>query len=339
LIESAGGQIIKPMAGMFAFSLAFALPFGTFAFFPSLMNGLPKSGGWLNSVKVTLGFIELALAFKFLSMIDLIYHFGILDRHINIAIWITIAAFAGLYYLGKIRLPHDSPSEHISVFSMLTALVCFSFVVYLLPGMFGAPLKALSGVLPPTTTSSFDIAKVVRTQTQLVLEENKLAKPEAKGPKRKYADFLHLPHGLKGYFDYEEGLAAAKKLGKPVFIDFTGHSCANCRRMEDNVWVDPEVMAKLKNEFVMIALYCDESKLKPESEWYESTKDGRMKKSIGQQNLDFELTRFEKNAQPFYVLLDSKGKELVKPRGYTPNVGEYIDYLDAGLKEFKKRKG
>lgn len=339
LIESAGGQVIKPMAGMFAFSLAFALPFGTFAFFPSLMNGLPKSGGWLNSVKVTLGFIELALSLKFLSMIDLIYHFGILDRHINIAIWITIAAFAGLYFLGKIRLPHDSPSEKISVAGMLLSLACFSFVVYLLPGMFGAPLKALSGVLPPSTTSSFDMAKVVRTQTQLVLENNNLAKSEdLMGKKPKYSEFLEIPHGLHGYFDYDEGMQVAKALGKPVFIDFTGHSCANCRRMEDNVWVQPEVMSRLKNDYVMIALYCDESKLKPESEWYVSEKDGRMKKSIGQQNLDFEMTFFNKNAQPLYVLLDNEGRTLAKPRGFTEDVKTYVKFLDEGLKEYEKRQ-
>jgi len=322
---------------MFAFSLAFALPFGAFAFFPSLMKSLPQSGGWLNSVKVTLGFVELALSLKFLSMIDLIYHFGILDRHINIAIWIVIAAFAGLYYLGKIRLPHDSPTEHISVFSMLTALLCFTFVVYLLPGMFGAPLKALSGVLPPSTTHDFDLGKVIRTETQLVLDDNNLgAKTEILGREPRYSAFLHLPHGLRGYFDYDEGMAVAKALGKPVFLDFTGHSCANCRKMEDQVWIDPEVMAHLKNDYVIITLYCDESHLAEEA--YVSERDGREKKAIGQQNLDFEATYFGNNAQPYYVLLDNDGKTLAPLRGYTPDAADYAAFLADGLKTYQARQ-
>ncbi len=337
LIASAGGEVLKPVVGMFSFSAAFALPFGLFAFFPSLIldnkgRSKVKSGGWLNSVKVTLGFVELALAFKFLSMIDLIYHFGILDRDVNVAIWMAISLFLGLYYLGKIQLPHDSPVTHISVPRMLLALLCFSFFMYLLPGMFGAPLNSLSGILPPTTTHSFDLAHVVRQNSGGGAGESELTEEPL------YGDKLHFPHGLKGYFDYEQAMRVAKKLNKPVFVDFTGHSCANCRKMEDAVWPKPEVLKRLKNDYVLLALYADESSLKPESTWYTSRVDGRMKRTIGQQNLDFQIEKFSENAQPLYVLLDHDGSLLQSPRAFDTDVSAYVQFLDAGLQEFKNRR-
>ncbi len=339
LIASAGGETVKPIAGMFAFSSAFALPFGLFAFFPGLIldnkgRSKIKSGSWLNSVKVTLGFIELALAFKFLSVIDLIYHLGILNRDVNIAIWMAIALFMGLYYLGKIRLPHDSEVTHVPVLSMLLALICFAFFFYLLPGMFGAPLNALSGILPPSTTHSFDFKTIVRENSD---SQNDISSSNQLDEVPLYGDRLKFAHGIKGYFDYEQGMRVAKKLRKPVFIDFTGHSCANCRKMEDLVWSDPEVLKRLKNDYVMIALYADENLVKPESQWYVSRVDGRMKRTVGQQNLDFQIEKFNENAQPLYVLLDNDGTLLQNPRAFDTNVQEYIKFLDAGLAEYKKR--
>lgn len=335
LVESAGGAILKPIAGMFAFALAFALPFTTFAFFPQWLNKMPKSGGWLNSVKVTLGFVELALAFKFLSMIDLVYHWGILDRDVNIAIWIAIFAFMGLYYLGKIRLPHDSPVENISVPRMMLALASFAFVVYLIPGMFGAPLKALSGILPPQTHHDFDLAAIIRKNNSgQASSENNMAFTNVK-----YGNLFELPHGLQGYFDFEQGLAAAREQNKPVFIDFTGHGCANCRKMEDNVWVDERVMKTLQEDYIIVALYVDDPTKVPESEWVTSSYDGKMKKTIGAINMDLQISRFNNNAQPFYTLLDNQGKLLIDPPiGYEPNANSFFEYLQKGLAIYKERQ-
>ncbi|MFT5617425.1 MAG: thiol:disulfide interchange protein [Arenicella sp.] len=340
LVASAtGAEVLRPILGMAVFGSAFALPFMFFAFFPSAMNKLPQSGGWLNSVKVTLGFIELALAFKFLSMIDLVYHLGILDRDLNIAIWIAIAAFMGLYYLGKIQLPHDSPLENISVPRMLLALASFIFVIYLIPGMFGAPLKGLSGILPPASTHDFDLNKVVR--------QNAPASTELEGgfpTKRKHAGFLSLPHGLQGFFDYKEGLAYAQKVNKPVLLDFTGHGCANCRKMEEYVWAESAVKNRLQNDWVIISLYVDDRTELPESEWVISSFDGKVKKTIGKVNMDIELSRFNNNAQPFYILLDNNGELLENKKsefkgytGYNADVKEYVQFLDGGLKEFNNK--
>jgi thiol:disulfide interchange protein len=248
LISSAGGELIKPVLGMFAFGLAFAIPFTLFAIFPGWMQRLPKSGGWLNTVKVVLGFLELALAFKFLSIADLVYHWGILDRDIFLAIWIVIFSALGLYLLGKIKLPHDSKLEYISVPRLLLALLTFTFVVHMIPGLWGAPLKLLSGYLPPITTQQFKLTGGVGSEESF----------STSGEVIKYADRLKIPHGIPGYFDYEQALEAAKREGKPLLIDFTGHGCVNCRKMEENVWVDPQVLKRLKEDFVMVALYIDE---------------------------------------------------------------------------------
>ncbi|OYX23014.1 MAG: disulfide bond formation protein DsbD [Algoriphagus sp. 32-45-6] len=328
LISSAGGELIKPVLGMFSFGLAFAIPFTLFAIFPEWMQRLPKSGGWLNTVKVVLGFLELALAFKFLSIADLVYHWGILDRDIFLAIWIVIFSALGLYLLGKIRLPHDSKLDHIGVPRLLLALLTFAFVVHMIPGLWGAPLKILSGYLPPITTQQFKIeggiasGEMPSTSTEVI----------------KYADRLKIPHGIPGYFDYEQALEAAKREGKPLLIDFTGHGCVNCRKMEENVWVDPQVLKRLKEDFVMVALYIDERLELPESEWYTSSYDGKVKKTLGKQNADFQITRFNNNAQPYYVILDHKEQLLAKPRGYNTDIAAFVEFLDRAKKIFNEQR-
>ncbi len=325
LISSAGGELVKPVLGMFAFGLAFAIPFTLFAIFPEWMQRLPKSGGWLNSVKVVLGFLELALAFKFLSIADLVYHWGILDRDIFLAIWIVIFSALGFYLLGKIRLPHDSKLEHVGVPRLLLALLTFVFVVHMIPGLWGAPLKILSGYLPPITTQQFTIEGAVSSEQRSSSESVK------------YADILKIPHGIPGYFDYEQALAVAKREGKPLLIDFTGHGCVNCRKMEENVWVDPQVLKRLKEDFVMVALYIDERLELPESEWYTSSYDGKVKKTLGKQNADFQITRFNNNAQPYYIILDHQEQLLAKPRGYNTDITDFVEFLDGASKRFNEK--
>ena len=328
LISSAGGELIKPILGMFSFSLAFAIPFTLFAVFPGWMSSLPKSGGWLNSVKVVLGFLELALAFKFLSIADQVYHWGILDRDVFLVIHIVIFFALGLYLLGKIKLPHDSPLDFIGVPRLLLALLSMIIAVYMIPGLWGAPLKYLSGYLPPLTSQQFKIngTAAVGESSQYILDEPV-----------KYSDLLEIPHGIKGYFDYEQGLKAAKKANKPLLIDFTGHGCVNCRKMEENVWLDPEVLRRLKEDFVMVALYIDERLELPESEWYTSEYDGKVKKTLGKQNADFQITRFQNNAQPYYVILDHEENLLVNPRSYDTSIPAFIEFLDRAKEEFEKR--
>jgi len=329
LVESAGGQVVKPILGMLSFSMAFAIPFTLFAFFPKWLNSLPKSGGWLNSVKVVLGFIELALAFKFLSIADQAFHWGILDREVNIAIWVVIFGLMGFYLLRKIRLPHDSELKHIGVPRLILAICTLSFVVYLIPGMFGAPLKALAGYLPPMYTHDFDVAGLIRENEET---EEDLYYDNCDEPK--YADFLHLPHGLKGYFDLEQALACARVQNKPVFVDFTGHGCTNCREMEAVVWSDPLVLKKLKEEFIVVALYVDDKTELPENEWYISSYDNKLKKTIGKQNADLQIQRANANAQPNYFLIGKDEKALTEPIAYS-NVDEFLNFLNDGLSNFK----
>lgn len=341
LVESAGGQILKPIIGMFGFSLAFALPFTLFALFPGWLNSLPKSGGWLNSVKVVLGFLELALGLKFLSVADQTYHWGILDREVYLALWIVIFALLGFYLLGKLKFAHDSDVKHVSVPRLMLAIISFSFVVYLIPGMFGAPLKAISGYLPPQSTHDFDLHQIIRDEVKLAAPTNAVpgtASTVELCEKPKFSEFLHLPHGLEGYFDYEQGMACARKLNKPVFIDFTGHGCVNCREMEANVWSDPRVLERLKNKFVIIALYVDDKSTLPESEWITSTYDGKVKKTLGKKYADFQISRYGVNAQPYYVLLDHSEKMLVEPKAYDLNADRFVEFLDKALAEFEKRK-
>ncbi|WP_299579167.1 cytochrome c biogenesis protein CcdA [uncultured Sunxiuqinia sp.] len=340
LVESAGGAVLKPIVGMFGFALAFALPFTLFALFPGWLSNLPKSGGWLNSVKVVLGFLELALGLKFLSIADQTYHWGILDREVYLAIWIVIFTLLGLYLLGKLKFSHDSDLKFISVPRLMMAIASFSFVIYLIPGMFGAPLKALAGYMPPQSTHDFDLHEIIRDEVRLVSSSGTSigfneAHEQCEDPK--FGEFLHLPHGLNGYFDYEQGLACAKALNKPVFIDFTGHGCVNCREMEAAVWSDPRVLSRLQNEFVIIALYVDDKSKLPESEWVTSSYDGKVKKTLGKKYADFQITRFGVNAQPYYVLTDTDGELLVDPKAYDLNPDNFVDFLDRALEEFEKR--
>jgi thiol:disulfide interchange protein len=325
LVLSAGGEVTKPVLGMLAYASAFAIPFTLFAVFPEWLKGLPRSGGWLNTVKVTLGLLELALALKFLSIADQTYHWGILDRDLNIAIWIVIFTLLGFYFLGKIRMPGDSPVEKTSVPRLLLAILTFTFVIYLVPGLWGAPLKALAGYLPPMYTHDFDLISMNRDAEKTgVCEEPK------------YGDFLHLPHGLEGYFDYEQALSCARKQNKPLFIDFTGHGCTNCREMEANVWADPEVLERLKNEFVVVALYVDDKTELPASEWYTSTYDDKVKKTIGKQNADLQITKLNNNAQPFYVLVGKDERVLAWPYGYDKDVEDFVQFLETGKKTYNK---
>ncbi len=334
LVKSAGGAVIEPIIGMLGFSLAFAIPFTIFAFFPSLMGNMPKSGGWLNAVKVVLGFLELALGLKFLSIADQTYHWGILDREVYLALWIVIFALMGFYLLGKLKFAHDSEVKHVGVPRLMLAIVTFSFVVYMIPGMWGAPLKVLSGYIPPQNSLDFDISKIVRENAILGSSNGS---SEGLCEKPKYGDFLHLPHGLEGFFDYEQGLECARRQNKPVFIDFTGHGCVNCREMEANVWSDPKVLKIMREKFVVIALYVDDKTELPEKEWVTSKYDGKVKKSIGKKYADFQISRYGVNAQPYYVLLDTKGEMLTTPHVYNLNVDAFVDFLNKGLKEFEKR--
>jgi len=328
LVSSAGGEFLKPIIGMFAFSMAFAIPFTLFAFFPNWLKSLPKSGGWLNTVKVVLGFIEIALAFKFLSIADQAFHWHILDREINLAIWIVIAILIGIYLMKGFRLPgdtgKDAEDKTVSVLRISLAIITFTFVIYLIPGMWGAPLKALAGYLPPMSTHDFDL-----------LGANRKDKPNEICDTPKYADFLHLPHGLNGYFDYKQALACARQQHKPLFIDFTGHGCTNCREMEARVWSDPQVLKRLKDDFVIVALYVDDKTELSEGEWYESKYDKKIKKTIGKQNADLQITNLNNNAQPFYVLVSNDERVLVSPKPYDLSVENFVKFLEEGKSKFK----
>ncbi len=333
LIKSTAGEFWEPIVTMFAFSVAFALPFTLFAFFPSLLKNLPKSGGWLNSVKVVLGFVEVALGLKFLSVADQTYHWGILDREVYLAVWIVVFALLGFYLLGKLRFAHDSEVKHVGVFRLLLAIVTFSFVVYLLPGMFGAPLKGLAGYLPPMHTQDFVLGGT--TERSAAPSGAAVGSAGTKGPK--YGDFLHLPHGLQGFFDFEEGMAHAREAGKPVLVDFTGHGCVNCREMEARVWSAPEVLSLLRDDYVIIALYSDDKKQLPESDWV-TTESGKVLKSLGKINSYFARTRYGVNAQPCYLLLDDRGELLVPPRGYDLSVPGFAAFLESGIAAWEARK-
>ncbi len=318
LIKSTQGEFWTPMVTMLAFSVAFALPFTIFAMFPSLLKKL-KSGSWLNSVKVVLGFIEVALGLKFLSVADQTYHWGLLDREIYLAIWIVVFTLLGLYLLGKIRFEADSEVKHIGIFRLFLVIVDFTFVVYMIPGMFGAPLKALSGYLPPIETQDFIMSG--NTSQQVVSIEE-----ATKGEK--------LPLGLTGYHSMEEGYAAAKASGKPVFLDISGLACVNCREMEQRVWSDPKVLSMLKNDFVIVVLYTDDKTKLPESEWV-TTSSGKVLKDRGRVNAWFVRENFGVSAQPNYVLLSPDGKQLAPIRGYNTDIDGFVEFLNSGLEKMK----
>ena len=331
LIKSTQGQFWEPILTMMAFSMAFALPFTLLAFAPSLLDKLPKSGGWLNSVKVVLGFVEVALGFKFLSVADQTYHWGLLDREVYLAIWIVVFTLLGLYLLGKIRFEYDSPVQHLSVFRLILVIVDFTFVVYMIPGMWGAPLKALSGYLPPITTQDFvlDPAQHASGATYVVGQ----SQDDASGlpANRKYADFLHLPYDIPAFFDYEEARAYALKVGKPLLIDFTGHGCVNCREMESRVWSDPRVLKLMKNDYVVCSLYGDDKKVLDPADWV-TTEDGKVLKSLGKINSWFVMKRYHVNAQPYYAIIDPvTEKHKVPSRSYNLDVDQYVAFLEKGL--------
>jgi thiol:disulfide interchange protein DsbD len=335
LVESVGGLRLKPILGMFGFSLAFALPFTILAIFPSWLGNLPKSGSWLNSVKVVLGFILLAFGFKFLSTIDQTYHLGLMSRELYLSLWIVIFTLLGFYLLGKLRLPHDSALTHISVPRLVLAIASFTFVIYMVPGLFGAPLSGISAIIPPKTSQDFDLSSFVARSGQIAGS----AVPAGDGlcGPSKYSAFLQLPHGLSGYFDYRQGMECARKTGKPVFLDFKGHACSNCKEIEAKVWADPEVLKRLRNDFIIIALYTDDRTKLPEEEWITGA-DGRILKTIGAVNLDIEIRMFSTNTQPLYALIDYEGNLLAGPRGHDLNIQGFVEYLDAGLREFEQRK-
>ncbi|WP_278603019.1 protein-disulfide reductase DsbD family protein [Alistipes indistinctus] len=326
LIKSTSGEVWAPVITMFAFSAAFALPFTLFALFPSLLKNLPKSGGWLNSVKVVLGFLELALGLKFLSVADQTYHWGILDREIYLALWIVIFSLLGLYLLGKLRFAHDSETKTIGVPRLLLSIITFAFVVYMLPGMWGAPLKGLSGYLPPIHTQDFVTGSEAPAAASTPSLD--LARPP------KHSDFLSLPHGLQGFFDYDEAMAYARKVNKPLFVDYTGHGCVNCREMEARVWADPEVLTLLRNDFVIVALYSDDKKELPQDEWV-TTETGKVLKSLGKINAHFAHKQFGINSQPYYMILNDEGKQLVPGRGYNLNIPEFVQFLKKGAEQFR----
>lgn len=328
LLEAADGQALKPLVGMLGFSTAFAIPFTLFAIFPGWLSSLPKSGGWLNSVKVVLGFIELALALKFLSMIDQVYHWNILDREIYLALWIVIFSLLGFYLLGKLTFPHEQKRSNTTISGLIGAILTFSFVVYLIPGLYGAPLKAMAGYLPPMSTQDFQLSASTPPNSKSTISQG--------CPQPKYDQLLELPHGLQGYFDYEQAIQCAKKQHKPLFIDFTGHGCVNCREMEAAVWSDPKVLQRLREDFVVLALYVDEKTTLPQEQWYRSAYDQKIKKTIGQQNMDFMIQRLQANAQPYYVLLGNQEQLLHAPRGYDLDVESFVTFLDKAKAQHEK---
>jgi len=325
LVEAVSkGSYLGPALGMFGFSFALALPFTMFAIFPSWLKGLPKSGGWLNSVKVCLGLLELALAFKYLTNVDLAYHWGLLSRDLFLVIWIIIFGVLAFYLLGKIRLSHDSEVSSLSIPRLVLAMVTLVFTLYLVPGLFGAPLKGISGWLPPQSTQQFTMAGSGTISD---------TKPSTE---HKYAGLFHAPGNIDAFYDYDEGLAYAKKVNKPVLLDFTGWSCTNCRKMEASVWSDPEVLKRLKNDYVLISLYVDDRTGLSESEKYLSKVSAKAIKTLGQKWSDLQETRFNTNAQPFYVVLAPDGQPAAEPRAFDLNVKDYRDFLDKGITAAKK---
>lgn len=361
LVEAASGDVLRPTIGMFGFGLAFALPFTLFALFPSWMQKMPKSGGWLNSVKVVLGFIMLAFSLKFASTVDTVYNLGILSRDIYLAIWIVLFVLLGIYLMGKIKFSHDSDVPHIGVFRLVLIIASFTFALYLVPGLFGAPLTRISALLPPRETSGFNLLKAISENRVtapaagvqgMVVPGIAVAGASGQGDlasgavstagsalceEPKYGDFLHFEYGLQGYFDLEQGLACARKLGKPVLIDFKGHACANCKEMDARVWSDAGVQQRLRDNFVLVALYVDDRTKLAESEVFVSKVDGKEKKTMGKKNEDIEISMFNTNTLPLYAIVDPDGKPLIETRGTNFDIQAYIDWLDRGAKAFRNQ--
>ncbi|MDQ8012187.1 MAG: cytochrome c biogenesis protein CcdA [Flavobacterium nitrogenifigens] len=324
LVEVASKGGIAPIVGMLGFSIAIALPFSLFAAFPGWLNALPKSGGWLNTVKVVLGFLELALAFKFLSNADLVLQLHWLEREVFLAIWIAVFGMLAFYLFGKITLPHDSPLNHISVGRLGFGLIVLSFTIYLIPGLWGAPLKLISGFPPPMQYSESPNGLGVSGNSEL-----KITGSLPEGAE-------HGPQNIITFHDYDKGMEYAKKVGKPVLLDFTGYACVNCRKMEELVWSDPKVLGVLNNDVVLISLYVDDKKELPESEQYVSETTGKKIKTIGNKWSDLQIKTYKANAQPFYVIVDHNSANLTVPSAYNPNIEEYYGWLQSGIKSFKK---
>ena len=319
LIKSTQGEFWAPMVTMLAFSIAFALPFTLLAFFPSVLSKLPKSGGWLNSVKIVLGFVEIALGLKFLSVADQTYHWHLLDRDIYLAIWIVCFTLLGLYLLGLIRFKYDTPIKKFSALRIALIVLDFAFVAYMIPGMWGAPLKALSGYLPPMETQHIRLGKYAPAAGETVVLPGTALVGES--------GLVALPHGLTGYDNLDDGLAAAAATGKKVFIDITGHGCVNCREMEARVWSDPEVLWRLRDNFVIVSLYVDDKTRLPEEKWV-TTPSGKVLKDVGRVNSRLVLDRFGVNSQPNYFILSPEGDILAGPRGYNLDVAAFARFLD-----------
>lgn len=321
IIEAVQGGGMRPLIGMFFFGLAFAMPFTLLAIFPSALNKLPKSGGWLNSIKVVFAFVLLAFGLKFLSNIDQVYGFGILNREIYLAIWIVVFFLLGMYFLGKIKFSHDSDLPYIGVGRLFLSIITFTFVVYLFTGLLGSPLTSVSALIPPATVKDSYVPANLGGGVYSPVAE--LCGPA------KYADKLHLPHGLLGYFDYEQGLACAKEQGKPVFVVFKGHACSNCKKMESTVWANPEVLKLLAEKYVVVGLYTDDRTVLDESEWITSLVDGKVKKTMGKKNLDLQIAKYKTNSIPFHVIVKPDGTEY--KLGTTFKNEEFISFLEKGL--------
>lgn len=326
LAGAANGEFIRPVLGMFAYSMAFAIPFGLFAIFPSWLGSLPKSGGWLNTVKVSLGFIELALAFKFFTQADLAYHWGLMSRELFISIHIAISLILSAYLFGLFRMKSDSEIKGLPVPRVIFATIFLVLALYMFPGIFGAPLKALAGYLPPLHTQEFKIGfNELPTKYDVLCDTPK------------YADVLHSTEGISSYFDLDQGIACSKKLNKPIFVDFTGHGCANCRRMEESVFSDKKINKKLAESFVFVSLYVDDKTILPENEWFTSSVDGRLKKTLGDKFADYQIVKFGVNAQPFYVILNPQTESLTQePYFFDLNISNFDKFLEEGLLNFKK---
>lgn len=337
-LGSADGSFLKPIIGMLGFSLGIAVPFTLFAFFPGMLKTLPKSGGWMNTLKVVLAFVELAFALKFINVPDQTYHWGILDREVYLAAWIVIFSMMGFYLLGKIRFPHDDemPTQKSWIRFFFT-IVTFTFVVYLIPGMWGAPLKAISGWLPPVTTQDFDVNKIVQDEVQTISYSGAATSETKLTETPKYAEKMHLPYGIKGYFDYHQALKVAKIENKPVFVDFTGHGCVNCRNVESAVWKDPRVKKMFAEELIVTALYVDDKvvDLLPEDQIKDA--DGEMITKLGKKNMYIQNTIYKQASQPCYFILDTDGSVLLGPLEYELNPDKYLQFLEEGVKAFEKK--
>ncbi|MFA6825145.1 MAG: cytochrome c biogenesis protein CcdA, partial [Bacteroidales bacterium] len=332
-VASSSTNSLVFLISMIGFSIGFALPFTLLAMFPQMLSKM-KSGSWLNTTKIVFGFLEIALGLKFLSMADLSANWGLLDRETYLVLWIIIFTLLGFYLLGKLKFKGDNDLEQIGVGRLFLSIITFSFALYMIPGLWGAPLKAISGYVPPMTTQDFNIERSIVENAGNVSSTE--ANPNSLPANRKYTDQLHFPTGFEGFFDLDEAKAYAKQVGKPIFIDFTGKTCANCREMEYYVWEDKQVKKILTQDYVMVALYADANFIKlPENEWV-TLKDGTVAKTLGKKNHNYQMEHFNANAQPLYVLMSAEGKVLNTPKGYDRNVENFIKFLEEGKANFKK---